>query len=508
MRKPRVTLVRPPHSIVYGVYKALRQKDSSVGIPKEREIKPPLGLLMLAGALESIGVDVTIVDAEPLVLMPEAVKEKVLATEPDFVGVTSSTPEFHVAAEVVKLVKQSNPAIITMVGGAHVTVLPEQSLKDHPYIDYVCLGEGEESIKRIVREKPNERIIQSQPAQDLDSLAPAARHLINYDDYVGSEPDIGMVKVDAIETSRGCPFRCAFCYHMHGRAVRFRDVQKVVDEIEKSHNSTGCNLFHFFDDTFTLKKDRAIAICDEIMKRKLKLNFYCFTRADTITKDLLQKMKETGFVRITMGIESGNQQMLDRYCKGTKLQDYERAYRWMVELGIETRGSFIVGGPGETHESIKDSIRFARKLPLYRVGVNILTPYPGTPLYETAVKGDAGLRLLCTDWKEYRRWGTSVVETDVLSAKDLEYYQKKFLREFYGSTKVVLYHMKMFLKGNHSYFYFRPVVHAVKDRLTTGVRELFKPHKFTMPTRQIHVQPAKTSGSQTPGQSKIVTDKE
>ena len=479
----RVTLVRPPHSVVYGVYKALRQKGNTVGIPKEREIKPPLGLLYLAGALESIGVDVTIIDAEPLVLTTEATVEKVLATEPHFVGVTSSTPEFYIATDVITLLKKYNRDIITMMGGAHVSALPDQTIQDYPDIDYVVVGEGEESIKKIVREKPEERVVYSESVQDLDTLAAPARHLLNYNDYVASDPDLGMIKVDALETSRGCPSRCTFCFHLHGNKVRLRDVQKIVDEIEKSHHETGANLFHFFDDTFTLKKERAIAICNEIIRRKLKLAFYCFTRADTISKDLLEKMKEAGFIRITLGIESGNQEMLDRYNKGTKLEDYERAYHWMIDLGIETRGSFIIGGPNETHRTIKDSIKFAKKLPLYRVGVNILTPYPGTKLYDTATSGDSGLRLLCTDWKEYRRWGTSVVETDVLSAEDLEYYQKRFLREFYGSIKVVFYHLKLLMKGNHSYFFFRPVVFGVVDKLTSGVKEVFRPHKFKPPSR-------------------------
>ncbi len=479
----RVTLVRPVHSSVYGVYKTLRKNAGTVGIPKDREIKPPLGLLYLASALESIGADVTIIDAEPEVLSTEAIVEKVVASEPHYVGVTSTTPEFHEATDIIRYVKSCNPGIITMMGGAHVSALPEESLQDCPEIDYVVVGEGEESIKKIVMERPDTRIVVSEPIQDLNQLPSPARHLVNYEHYQFPEPSCGLVKTDALETSRGCPFRCAFCYHMHSK-VRFRDVVKVVDEVELSHRQTGATLFNFFDDTFTLVKERAMAICDEIIRRDLGLTFYCFTRADTLSKELLEKMKQAGFVRITMGIESGNQEMLDRLRKGTKLEDYERAYRWMDGLGIETRGSFIIGGPFETHQTIEDSINFARKLPLYRIGVNILTPYPGTELYRIALNGEHGLRLLCRDWREFRRWGNSVVETDCLSASDLEYYQKKFLRRFYASRKVVFHHIKQFLKGNHSYFFFRPVIFAVVDRLVTAFAEFFRPHKFVPPSSE------------------------
>ena len=481
MSTTKVILVRPTYtSTVYGLYRPLRHRVKRDATLKNREIKPPLGLLYLASALESIGIEVTIIDAEPDILTNEIILKEIVASEPHFVGVTSTTPEFHIATDLIRRVKRYNPDIITMMGGAHVSAIPQETLKDCPDIDYVVVGEGEESIKRIVREKPKERIIISESVPDLSMLSLPARHLLDYERYRSTEPGKGLIKTDSMETSRGCPSRCTFCYHMHAK-VRFRDPIKVVDEIEKSHRETGAVLFNFFDDTFTLKKDRAIAICDEIIKRDLNLTFYCFTRADTLSKELLEKMKQAGFIRMTMGIESGNQEMLNRYNKGTKLDQYERAYRWMTELGLETRGSFILGGPFETHQTIQDSIKFAKRLPLYRAGVNILTPYPGTKLYDTAMKGDNGLRLLCNDWKEYRRWGTSVVETDVLSSPDLEYYQKKFLREFYGSVKVVFYHLKLFLKGNHSYYYFRPVIFAIVERLTSGVREFFRPHKFTLP---------------------------
>lgn len=480
MSSVRAVLVRPVHSNVYGVYRPVRGDSSEIGIPKDREVKPPLGILYLAGALESIGVDVRIVDAEPDVLSVDAIVERIASHDPHFVGVTSTTPEFHVATEIISRTKQDNPEVITIMGGAHVTALPEESLRDNPSLDYVVVGEGEESIKRIVSERPSERVVVSTPVADLNDLAAPARHLLDYDRYRCPEPTKGLVKTDVIETSRGCPHRCSFCFHMHAK-VRFRDPVLVVDEIEKSHRETGAVMFNFFDDTFTLREERALVICDEIIRRNLKLSLYCFTRADAISPDLLKKMKEAGFVRATMGVESGNQEMLNRYCKGTKLAEYERAYRWMQELDIETRGSFIIGGPFENHATIRDSIQFARRLPLYRIGVNILTPYPGTELYRAATNGDEGLRLLCKDWREFRRWGTAVIETDELSATDLEYYQRKFLRDFYARPKVILYHLRQFLAGNRSYFFFRPVIQAVADRVRTFFREFLRPHKFTPP---------------------------
>lgn len=471
----RVTLVRPPYSTVYGIYK---------NIPKDREVRPPLGLLYLASALENNGCSVTIIDGEPELLSTEEILKRMKLSEPDFVGVTSTTPEFTVAEEIIKELKKYDPNIITIAGGPHVSALPEESLKDCPDIDYIVVGEGEKSIVKIVNEHPKGRILSSLPIQNLDELLPPARHLIDYNLYRYPVPHKGLVKMDAIESSRGCPFHCTFCFHLHGNKVRFRDPIQVVDEIEKSYRETGSEFFMFFDDTFTLKRDRVITILDEIINRGLKLGFYCFTRVDTLDEELLRKMKEARFVKITMGIESGNQKMLDRLKKGTKLEDYKRVYNLMAALGLETRGSFMIGCPYETHQTITDSINFAKKLPLYRIGVNNLTPYPGSEIYNSALKGE-GIRLICKDWKEFKRWGTSVVETDELSKEDIEYYQKKFLREFNSSPKVLFYHLKqLLLKHNLSYYYYRPIIYAVRERIKYKLIEFLKPHRFMPPQRR------------------------
>lgn len=470
----KVTLVRPPYSNVYGIYKS---------IPRDREVRPPLGLLYLASALESIGCNIAIIDGEPELLSTEEIVRKVKLSSPDFVGVTATTPEFHIAEEIIRNIKKYDSNITTIAGGAHVSVLPEESLKDCPDIDYIVVGEGEKSIVKIVNEQPKQRIISSPPIQNLDELLPPARHLIDYNHYRYPVSHKGLVKMDAIESSRGCPFHCTFCFRLHGNKVRFRDPIQVADEIENSYRERGAELFMFFDDTFTLKRDRVIAILDEIINRGLKLEFYCFTRVDTLDEKLLRKMKEAGFVKITMGIESGNQEMLDLFKKGTKLEDYERVYNLMAALDLETRGSFMIGCPYETYQTIADSINFAKKLPLYRIGVNVLTPYPGTEIYNSALKGE-GIRLVCKDWKEFKRWGTSVIETDELSKEDIEYYQKKFLREFNSSPKVLFYHLKQLLKGNLSYYYYRPIIYAVRQRIKYKLIEFLKLHRFIPPERR------------------------
>jgi len=179
---------------------------------------------------------------------------------------------------------------------------------------------------------------------------------------------------------------------------------------------------------------------------------------------VLDLMRRANFVELSLGVESGDQVILDGVSKGTSLDEYRQAYRAMRDLGFQTRGSFILGLPGETHASARRTIDFAKELDLMRASCNILTPYPGTELLERARNGD-GLRLLTEDWREFNRWGDCVIETDELKRDDLLYYQRRFLTEFYTQPKILKYHAGQWLRGNRSRYYYRPLLFGFRERL-------------------------------------------
>ena len=445
-------LVRPAFSNVYEVYGKL---------PKDHELRPPLGLLYLASSLELYGHDVIIIDAEALCLSPDNLYAKIIEYNPDFVGFTSTTPEFHHVAYVCKMIKESFSYIKIIVGGPHVSALPNETIKENPFIDYIVCGEGEKAIVEIVENLPANQVIRCRDTENLDELPKPARHLVDYENYKYAMPCKGLVKMDVIESSRGCPFLCTFCYNSN-RVVRYRDAALVVDEIEESYKKEKIKCIMFFDDTLTVSKKHIIALCDEIIKRRLnkKIQFYGNTRANTTDEEILIKMKMAGFAEISLGVESGNPVILKEIKKGATLEQYVKSYKLLYRFGFQTRASFIVGFPYETHESVSDTIKFAKKLDVMRATCNILTPYPGSEVYRQALEGK-GIYLLCKDWREFKRWGTSVVKTDCLDKNDLEFYQKKFLIKFYTQPKVILYHIRQILKGNLSYFYYRPLVFAV-----------------------------------------------
>lgn len=453
----RVTLVRPPYSSVYEVYGHL---------PKDREIRPPLGLLYVAGALEEAGHKVKVIDGEPESLPLEQLYKVIMKTKPEVVGFTATTPEFFRVETIAKWIKRDHPKVKVMVGGAHVSALPQQTSDENPEIDYIICGEGEIAAVHIVNNLPeNERVIRMPVIKDLNDLPKPAKHLVDYENYQYAVPGKGLVRMDAIESSRGCPFLCTFCFN-RATKPRYMSPKRVVEEMKDAHDKYGVRFFMFFDDTFTIVKQHVLDICDEIIKAGLHKTSTCYvnTRANTTDYDMLIKMKEAGLTEISMGVETGSPEMMIKIQKGTTHEAYEKFYAMMHNEGLQTRGSFIVGHPHETHKTVRETIDFAKKVMLMRASCNILTPYPGTYVYTQAMRQD-GIKMLCKDWKEFKRWGTSVIETDELTKDDLEYYQERFLTEFYTQPKVLWYHLKQIFQGNLSFYFYRPLVFAIQNRI-------------------------------------------
>ena len=452
-----ILLIRPAYSLnIYKVYGKL---------PKHREIRPPLGLMYIAAYLQQKGFEVGILDAEKDLLNNEEILKRIIARSSNYVGITSTTPEFPKVKELFDAIKKVRPDIITFAGGPHFSAVPESSNGEYSSIDYVVVGEGEKAVLKIVTGMAREKVVEVVIEDSLDDLPLPARNLVDYGSYQFPMPGRGLVRMDTIITSRGCPFSCLFCFNRNTK-VRYRDIKKCVDEIALSHERYKTTFFMFLDDTLTVSKERTIELCDEIIKQGLnkKVAFYANVRADRIDFETLKKMKQAGVIEISMGVESGNQQALNMEHKGILLEQYEQVYSWMRKLGFETRGSFILGHPYETHKTIRDTINFAKKLKLLRVSCCIMTPYPGTGVYKMALKGQ-GIHLLSSNWGDFTRYGRSVIRTDELTKSDLENYQQLFFMEFYTQPKVILYHLLQFFKGNFSLYYYRPVVYALCKKI-------------------------------------------
>jgi radical SAM superfamily enzyme YgiQ (UPF0313 family) len=274
--------------------------------------------------------------------------------------------------------------------------------------------------------------------KDLDSLPFPARHLLPpLSEYHSSPISSRNHPIGTLITSRGCPNQCAFCDRkIFGNLTRFRSPKNVVDEIEELMHKYGAREIRFWDDTFTSNQKRVSDICDEMINRGIKVPWTCLTRVNNVSKELLQKMKEAGCWQVSYGLESGNRDMLDKMQKGITLEQSADAVRWANEAGLETRAYFVIGFPGETRETIRDTVNFAKSLKLDAANFYMFTPYPGTEVFDRLDK--EGL-ILHKDYRFYHEM------TDEKTSK-LPYIPSGFTEN----------EIKSIYSNIHKEFYFNP----------------------------------------------------
>jgi len=477
----KIVLTRPAYS---PLYQLITSKA------KHKEVVPPLGLLYVAAALEQDRHQVEIIDGELEDLTPSEILRRIELSKPQVIGASATTVDFDYANLILRTAKE-NFTLTTILGGVHPTVLPNQILSENPHIDYLVRGEGEITARELLEElegsKNFSRVnglsyrergeIINNPDRpfmpDLNKNLLPARHLVDQSKYILPVPGKGMQRTTSIQTMRGCPFDCIYCYRMFGKHVRFRDPVLVADEIEDCINRYGIECIVFMDDNFALEPERVIELCEQIVNRKLNFSWYCFSRASTIKEDLLGIMKDAGCKEISIGVESGNQEILNAAGKNTTLEQYIKAYKSLGKFGFERRGSFILGLPYENSSTLRDTVNFAKRLSLDRAFFNICTPYPATRLFQMSQRGE-GLRLITNSWKEFKRWGNAVIELEDVSRDELIEWQKIAMMEFYIRPRIIFYHIKQFIKGNHTRFYYRPLFFGLKEFYIRKVKKVLK----------------------------------
>ncbi len=424
----KILLVNPTFTNIYGKF----SPAAKIGV-----LYPPLGLASLAANIKGDH-QVKIIDLE---LNPDILGQLRLF-EPDIVGITFTTPLFSHAMDLFRIVKEYNPNIWTVAGGPHSSTLPE-SVCSSDFVDTVIPGEGEISFNKFLAH-PSEGIMDREPLIDnLDNINWPNRDLLDNGKYVWSVPGKGVQPMATIMSSRGCPFKCIFCSQkvIFGNHVRYRSVKPVVEELKHVVNKYNITHFSFLDDTLGLNNARTYELCDAIISEKLNITFEGYTRVNVVTLDLLKKLKAAGLNRISFGVESGNQHILDMAKKGTTLDQIRKAYEIADEVGLETRLSVILGLPEETKETIKKTINFMKELKCKQAYINVGTPFPGTDYYDYAKAGVGGLKLLTSDWTQYRRWGNAVISVNDLGPDDLVREQRKALLKFYLRPSIIYYNL-------------------------------------------------------------------
>jgi len=409
--------------------------------------KPSSALIFLGTVLKQEGVEVEILDLLSTRYSPQKVAERLARFQPDIIGVTSVTLNFPIAAKIMQFCKKIAPEATTIMGGPHVTFTAEETLRAFPEVDMIVRGEGEETLKELVFALDEQRslekvkgltfrqngtIFQTEDRpflRDLDLLPLPDRTLFPISRY------LAMRVPASVLSSRGCPRDCTFCvgYRMTGRLGRFRHPLRVVDEMESALQLRFDEIC-IDDDLFTRNRRHVLAICEEIGRRSLKFKMYIFARVDTVDRFLLRKLKEAGCAMICFGLESGNQKILDKANKRTTVRKARQAVQLCKEEGISPLGSFILGLPGETRETMEETISFARSLEIPH-GFHLLSPFPGTTVRQRAA--EYGIKILTDDWSLYDA-DHAVTETEGLSASAVE----SFARSFFQNLEAEIENMK------------------------------------------------------------------
>jgi len=375
----------------------------------------PMGLAYIGAVLDREGFPVQIVDMGATNLQLPDLQHFLSKNRPDIVGITSITPTFPVAIDIAKIVKKILPETTVIMGGKHVTFLPEEALSTG-WVDVVVKGEGEMTMLELVQKmandegingvlgisyRENEGIIHNRPRpliKDLDALPFPARHLLPMDMYRDGIPP---VPYTILLTSRGCRGHCIFCtsWRVFG-CTRLRSPENVVAEIEHVLKKYHIEYFGIWDDDFTADMDRVIEICDLILKRGIKIhwNLPNGVRADRANLTLFKKMKEAGCFAIDFGVETGSQEILAKIGKGITMDQVENAVKISKAAGLNVGCFFIIGNIGEDEKTIRQTIEFAKKLRPHHILFSIATPFPGTLMYEIVRKEG---RLLSSNWSEY-----------------------------------------------------------------------------------------------------------
>ncbi len=401
----RVLLVNPP-----------MENTISLNVPEyieELRAVPPLGILYVAAYLKTYGdgVDVRVLDAHVENLGLKEVEREMRKLRPDIVGITCTTFTLLDVLAIAKVAKSIDERIKVVLGGPHVNIFPEETLAFNE-VDYIVLGEGELTFTELVRSLMSGGDLSKVPGlvyksssgvvntgfrgfiTDLDSLPFPARHLTPYKKY---RSIIGDKVITNMITSRGCPYRCIFCYRPHlGKKFRARSPRNVVDEMEVCEKM-GIEEILMYDDTFNCDEQRVLEICKEVKERGLRVKWDIRARVDKVNAEMMKALSEAGCIRIHFGVESGSQRVLENLRKDITLDQALNAFKLAREHGIETVAYFMLGNPGEGVNELRDTLKFAFKLDPDYCLFSILTPYPGTPLYKLGLE-----KGLFTDyWREF-----------------------------------------------------------------------------------------------------------
>ncbi len=432
---------------------ALVHPTGSNWIPGKKDVTPtanrmaPLGLLSIAAYLEQNGHNVLVYDC----LGPQASAdnrihvERILAFHPDLVGISATTSGFLDGYAVAGSIKQAAPQTKIVFGGVHVSAMGAALLERFAHIDYLCMGEGEDTLTEladgvdpadiaglIYRQDGRPQINSSREhIADLDSLPfPAYEKLAGFPEgyhlplfsYI-HRPGATMV------TSRGCPFQCSYCDRsVFKRGFRYNSAEYIFEHMRYLRTRFRVRHVNIYDDLFTSNRRRIVALCERLASRPLGMQFNCAVRVGHADDELLQMLKDAGCLQVSVGIESGDSDLLQEHKPGVQLEQVRDTVRRIQAAGLRAKGLFMMGLPGETEESIRRTSDFALSLGLDDMNMSKFTPFPGAPIWATVNREG----ILTDDWRRMNCLNFVYVPKGIETRKTLDRLYNRHVKRFYS----------------------------------------------------------------------------
>ncbi|MBA7692673.1 Anaerobic magnesium-protoporphyrin IX monomethyl ester cyclase [subsurface metagenome] len=366
---------------------------------------PPLGIMYLGGFLRKHGIDVNLIDLSFSKKWNEY-RDELLRTKPDLVGISCLSPFFGQVLLAASITRRTLPNCKIVMGGAHPTALPKETIKS-PDVDFVVAGEGEVTLTELIKTlerggkisevkgilyKENGKIFQTplrECIQNLDEIPFPARDLLpTWEKYLSQTQFFPyLYPYTTIMGARGCPFNCSFCQpvlrKLFGQRIRLRSPQNIIDEVELLVEKYKIKSLFFFDDTFTAVADWVEGICDGFLEKKWGLKWGANSRVNTLSYPLAEKMKKAGCIYVSFGVESGSQKILDESLnKEITLEQIINAFDICKKVGLLSSASLMIGSPGDTRETIQETISLVKKIKPDMIDVHFTTPTPGSYMYE------------------------------------------------------------------------------------------------------------------------------
>ena len=406
---------------------------------------PPVSMAGIGAVLEERDFTVKITDADAEEIDLEALKKIFKEFQPDFLAINSATPTIENDLSMARIVKEVVPGVRTIAFGIHVSELPEESMQMQEDLDFIVRNEPELTMAELLctlRDKGDLSSVlgisyrsggkfvnnPKRPyIEDLDSLPFPAWHLVDRTRYTMPYTKREYLLVTS---ARGCFNRCIFCVgkSYYGAKLRMRSVNSVIEELKWIGEEFNIVDFLFWTESFTLNRNFVMDLCEAIVERNLGIRWVCNSRVNDVDPEMLRAMRSAQCWMIGYGIESGSQEILDNAKKGVTVEQIREACKMTREAGIEISGHVVFGLPGETEETVKQTIRFARELALDYASFYCATPWPGTKLYKMGK--ERGWLREEAPWSMYEQ-NTCILDIGDMKAEDITKAREQAFRSFY-----------------------------------------------------------------------------